>query len=211
MKRIRRVSWRWLGRKLRAQFLAGILITVPIGATILILVWIFVTIDNILQPTIHSISGYANPGLGFALTIVLINLAGAIGTNVVGRKLLRYGAFLLRRVPVARQLYAGIKQILDSFSAPGKTGFMQVVLAEFPRKGMRTIGFITNESHDKSGKKILSIFIPTAPNPTSGFLQIARESEIIRTDISVDAALKMIVSAGRVFPEEVSSKLVLED
>lgn len=210
MKRTQRVSWGWLGKKLRTQFLAGILIVVPIGATIWILVWVFTAIDNILQPVIIEILGHAIPGVGFGITIVLIYLVGVIVSNIVGRKLIRYGEFLLRRVPIVRQLYTGTKQILESFSAPGKTGFMQVVLLEFPRKGMRTIGFITNESSDKSGKKLLSIFIPTAPNPTSGYLQIAREGEIIRTDISVDDALKMIVSAGRVLPEEVSNKLSLE-
>ena len=211
MKRTRRLSWGWLVKKLRTQFLAGLLIIVPIGATVLILVWIFVAIDNILQPTISSIFGHAIPGLGFAITIVLIYLAGVIGTNVVGRKLLHYGESLLRKVPVVRQLYTGTKQILESFSAPGKTGFMQVVLVEFPRKGMKTIGFITNESSDRSGEKLVNLFIPTAPNPTSGFMQIAREDEFIRTDISVDDALKMIVSAGRMLPEEVSKKLSVED
>ena len=87
---------------------------------------------------------------------------------------------------------------------------MQVVLVEFPRKGTRTIGFITNESYDKSGERLLNIFIPTSPNPTSGFLQIMREGEIIRTNISVDDALKMVVSAGRVSLEEVSDKLSMK-
>ncbi|MCL0053084.1 DUF502 domain-containing protein, partial [Dehalococcoidales bacterium] len=168
-------------------------------------------IDNILQPVVSSILGHAIPGVGFGITMVLIYLVGVIASNVVGRKLIHYGESLLRRVPIVRQLYTGIKQILESFSAPGKTGFMQVVLVEFPRKGMRTIGFITNESSDKSGKKLLNIFIPTAPNPTSGFLQIAGEDEIIRTDISVDDALKMVVSAGRMSPEELSNQLSLED
>ncbi|MCL0057784.1 DUF502 domain-containing protein [Dehalococcoidales bacterium] len=211
MKPTQRVSWGWLGKKLRTQFLAGILIVVPVGATILILVWIFTAIDNILQPVVSSILGHAIPGVGFGITMVLIYLVGVIASNVVGRKLIHYGESLLRRVPIVRQLYTGIKQILESFSAPGKTGFMQVVLVEFPRKGMRTIGFITNESSDKSGKKLLNIFIPTAPNPTSGFLQIAGEDEIIRTDISVDDALKMVVSAGRMSPEELSNQLSLED
>ncbi len=211
MKRIQGVSWGWLGKKLRTQFLTGILVVVPIGATILILVWLFNAIDNILQPLISSMSGRVIPGVGFGVMIVLIYLAGVIASNIVGRKLLRYGESLLEKVPVVRQLYNGIKQILQSFSAPGKTGFMQVVLAEFPRKGMKTIGFITNEASDKSGKKLLSIFIPTAPNPTSGFLQIAGEDEIIRTDISVDDAVKMIVSAGRMLPKGVSNQLSLED
>ncbi len=211
MKRTWRISWGWLGKKLRAQFFTGILVVVPIGATVLILVWIFVAIDNILQPMISSLLGRQISGVGFGVTIVLIYLVGVIASNVVGRRLLRYGESWLRRVPLVRYLYTGIKQILESFSAPGKTGFMQVVLVEFPRKGMKTIGFITNESTDKSGKKLLNIFIPTAPNPTSGFLQIAGEGEVIRTDISVEDAIKMIVSAGRIVPEEISNKLSVED
>jgi len=207
MKHIQRASWGWLGKKLRAQFVTGILVVVPIGVTILIFVWIFVRLDNILQPVIRSIWGHTIPGVGFGVTIVLIYLVGVIASNIVGRKLIRYGESLLARVPVVRQLHAGIKQILESFSAPGKTGFMQVVLVEFPRKGARTIGFITNESYDKSGERLLNIFIPTSPNPTSGFLQIMREGEIIRTNISVDDALKMVVSAGRVSLEEISDKL----
>jgi len=196
-----------LGKKLRAQFVTGILVVVPIGVTIWIFVWIFVRLDNILQPVIRSIWGHTIPGVGFGVTIALIYLVGVIASNIVGRKLIRYGESLLARVPVVRQLHAGIKQILESFSAPGETGFMQVVLVEFPKKGTRTIGFITNESYDKSGERLLNIFIPTSPNPTSGFLQIMREDEIIRTNISVDDALKMVVSAGRVSLKEVSDKL----
>ncbi len=202
-----KVSWGWLGKKLRKQFLTGILLVVPIGATTLILAWIFVTIDNILQPAISSIWGRTVPGVGFGVTIVLIYLVGLIASNFMGKKLVYYGESVLARVPVVSWLYINIKQILESFSAPGKTGFIQVVLVEFPRKGIRTIGFITNESSDKSGEKLLYIFIPTAPNPTSGYLQIAREEEVIRTDISIDDALKMVISAGRVIPDEIGDKL----
>ncbi len=211
MKHTQRVSWGWLRKKLRTQFVTGILVVVPIGVTILIFVWIFVTLDNILQPVIRSIWGRTVPGVGFGVTIVLIYLAGVIASNIVGRRLIHYGESLLAKVPAARQLYAGIKQILESFSRPGKTGFMQVVLVEFPKEGMRTIGFITNESYDKSGERLLNVFIPTSPNPTSGFLEIVTEDKIIRTNISVDDALKMVVSAGRVSLKEISDKLSPKD
>ena len=211
MKHTRRVSWGWLGKKLRTQFGTGILIVVPIGVTILIFVWIFVALDNILQPVIRSIWGRTVPGVGFGVTIVLIYLAGVIASNIVGRRLIHYGESLLAKVPVVRYLYAGIKQILESFSNPGKTGFMQVVLVEFPKEGMRAIGFITNESYDKSGERLLNVFIPTSPNPTSGFLEIVTEDKIIRTNISVNDALKMVVSAGRVSLQEVSDKLSPKD
>lgn len=207
MKHIQRAFWGRLGKKLRRQFLTGILIVVPIGATILILVWIFTAIDNILQPAIRTVWGYTIPGVGFGITIVLIYLVGIIASNVGGRRLIRYGESLLAKVPVFRPVYSGIKQILESFSAPGKTGFLQVVLVEFPRKGMMTIGFVTNESSSESGEKLLNIFVPTSPNPTSGFLQIAREGEVIRINISVDDALKMVVSGGKISPKEVSDRL----
>jgi uncharacterized membrane protein len=206
MKPKRWVSWGWLGRKLRAQFLTGILVIVPIGATILILLWIFYAIDGILHPVVVRMVGRAVPGVGFAVTMVLIYLAGVIASNVAGRALIQYGESLMAKVPLVRQLYTGIKQILESFSTPGKTGLMQVVLVEFPRKGMRAIGFITNESSDESGK-LINIFIPTSPNPTSGFLQIVREEEIIRTNIPVSEAIQIVVSAGKVSPGEINEKL----
>jgi len=207
MKYISSIPWDSTWKKLRTQFLAGILVIVPIGATALILVWIFRYIDNILQPVLTSLLGRHIPGVGFGVLIVLIYLAGVIASSVLGRRIIRFGESLVRKVPLVRYLYNGIKQIVDSFSAPGETGFMQVVLAEFPRKGMRTIGFITNETVDPSGKKLLNIFIPTSPNHTSGFLQIIDESEVIRTKLSVDDALKMVVSGGRISPREVSEKL----
>jgi uncharacterized membrane protein len=196
-----------LGKKLRAQFIAGLLVVVPLGASILILIWIFNGIDNILQPIIRAILGHNIPGVGFGITVILIYLAGVVASNIVGKKLISYWESLLARVPVFRQLYKGIKQILDSFSAPRTTGFMQVVLVEFPRKGLRAVGFITNELSTPSGEKFYNVFIPTAPNPTSGFLEIVREEDMVRTKIPVNEALKMVVSAGRVSVKEASERL----
>ncbi len=207
MKDTHRGSLGWFGKKLRGQFLTGIVTVVPIGATILILIWIFTAIDNVLQPVIRPIWGHAITGVGFGVTIVLIYLIGVLASNVVGKRLIHYGESALPWIPGFRQLYNGIKQILLSFSEPRKAGFMQVVLIEFPRKDMWTLGFITSESTAKSGRTQLNIFIPGSPNPTSGFMQIVMEDEVIRTDISIEQALKMVVSAGRVSPEEITNKL----
>lgn len=196
-----------LGKRLRAQFIAGIIVVVPLGASILILIWVFNGIDNILQPIIRAVLGKNIPGVGFGATVLLIYLAGVVASNLVGKKLINYGESLLARLPVFRQLYTGTKQILESFSAPRKTGFMQVVFVEFPRKGLRAIGFVTNELPTQSGGKLYNVFIPTAPNPTSGFLEIVREEDIIRTKIPVEEALKMVVSAGRVPIKEAVDKL----
>lgn len=207
MKQAKRSPWSWLGRKLRTQFLTGLVAIIPIGVTIGVLVWVFTAIDGILKPIVEDIFGRPIPGIGFGATVLLIYLIGVIASNILGRRLLRFGESLLLRVPLVRQLYTGIKQILASFRQPGVSNQMQVVLVEFPRKGMRTIGFITNESGDKSGKKLLNIFIPTAPNPTSGFLQIAREEEVIRTNISVEEAFTLVASAGKVSPQEIETRL----
>ena len=162
-------------------------------------------------PIYTAIFGHAIPGVGFGVTVLLIFIAGIIASNVLGRRLLRYVESWLMRLPLARYLYNGIRQIMQAFAAPDKTGFMQVVLVEFPRKGTRTLGFITNETPDESGKKLLNIFIPTSPNPTSGFLQIIEEDQVIRTKLTVDEALRMVVSGGRVSPREVSDKLFTKE
>jgi uncharacterized membrane protein len=196
-----------LMRTLRNQFVEGLLVIIPLGATVLILIWLFTSIDNILQPFVRAIWGQTIPGVGFFATLVLIYLTGVITANFIGKRLLHYGEALLGKVPVVRPLYTGIKQILESFSDPNKTGFMQVVLVEFPRKGMMALAFITNEVTTAAGEKLLTVLIPTAPNPATGFLQIMKEADVIRTKMSVDDAIKMIVSAGRITPQEARDKL----
>jgi len=193
-----RISLGWLAKHLRNTFLLGILVIVPLGATVLILVWVFTQIDNILQPTIRSIWGQSFPGIGFGIVIILIYLAGIIASSFIGKKIIGFGETLLDRVPLVRQIYRGIKQVLGSYMEPRETGFMQVVFIEFPRKGVQSIGFITNEIYNKSGDQLFTVFVPTSPNPTSGFLQIVREDEITRTDITVADALRVVISAGRV-------------
>jgi len=211
MQHIKKTSRREVGKKLRAQFITGIVIIVPIGAAILILRWLFLAIDSILQPLAQSLLGYTIPGLGLGITVVLIYLAGVVATNVIGRRLIRYGESLLARVPLFRYLYTGIRQILQSFATPREGGFLQVVLVEFPKQGMRAIGFLTSESRVESGEKLLNVFIPTSPNPTSGYLEVVRERDVIRTNISVDDALKMVLSAGKVSLQEVTDRLATQN
>jgi uncharacterized membrane protein len=194
------------GRKIRNQFVAGLLVMIPLGATILILVWLFNSIDHILQPIINAVFGRHLPGVGFGVTIILIYLAGVIATNVIGHRLIKWGDSLLDKVPIFRLVYRSIRQILASFSVANNT-FMQVVMVDFPHKGMKAMAFVTNEITGQDGKKSYTILIPTAPNPTTGFMQIVKEEDITHTKISVDEAIKMIVSAGKVMPEEVCTKL----
>lgn len=207
MKHLHWVTWGWLGRKLRGQFFTGIIVVIPAFVTVWVLVWIFTNVDSYLEPVIKPILGRSIPGVGFGLTIVLVYLVGVIASNVLGKRLIYYAESLVTRLPLVRPLYTGVKQLMDSFSSRGKTGFIQAVLVEFPRKGVWTMGFITKESPAQSGETQLNIFVPTVPNPLGGFLLIVREDEVIRTDVPVDEALKMIISAGGVSPQEVSDRL----
>jgi len=199
--------WHRFMKKFRAIVIAGLAVTVPIGLTIWIFIWLFESIDAILQPVIKLIFGNEILGVGFGVTVVLVLIVGAIATNVIGKRIVRWGESLLSRVPLTRVLYVGIKQIVQSFTEPNKTGFMQVVLIEFPAKGMKTIAFVTNEEQDKSGRKFYNVFIPTAFNPTGGFLEIVREEDMVRTNLSVEDALKMAVSGGRLSPQGLGDSL----
>ncbi len=207
MKHKSRLFLARLSKGLGAKFGIGLITIVPFAATVWIIYWIFVNVDNILQPLIEPIFGRTITGLGFGITIGLILLFGFIASNVIGKRLIQYAESAIPWMPIVHQLYSGIKQILESFSASRDTSRMQPVLTEFPRKGMRVIGFITNELRHESGKKLLTVFIPTSPNPTSGFLQIVEENEVVRTDISLEDALKMVVSAGKVASDEVIAQL----
>ena len=199
-----RSKWGLLTKKISRDFLAGILVIVPLAATLLILKWLFDTVDGILDPVIEAILGRQIPGVGFGIIIVLIYLTGLIASNFIGRKVIQRGEDLLEDVPMVREIYGTFKQILESIMLPHKGGFREVVLVEFPRPGMKTIGFVTNRIKDTAGRKLVNVYIPTTPNPTSGYLEILPEEDVIITDIPVDEAIKMVVSGGMVCPEVIA-------
>jgi uncharacterized membrane protein len=198
--------WGW-GKKIRGQFMAGLIVVVPVAASVLILIWVFNGIDDILQPIIRKIAGHDIRGVGFGVTIVLIYLVGVVTRNFIGKRLEKFGNSVMMRVPVFRIFYSGIRQIMQTFAAPDKASFLQVVLVEFPRKEMWTIGFVTKEIINESGEKYLNILIPTSPTPWSGFFQVLKEKDVVRTDISVEDAVKMIVSGGMTTPENFTKSL----
>jgi len=197
----------WMMRKIRAHFMAGLIVVVPVAASVLILIWVFTGIDNILQPIIRRIAGDEIPGVGFGVTIVLIYLVGVVTRNFIGKKMMQYGNSVMMRVPVFRGLYSGIRQIMQTVATPDKASFMQVVLVEFPRKEMWTLGFVTKEITNESGEKFLNILIPTSPTPWSGFFQVLKEKDVVRTDMSVEDAVKMIVSGGMTTPDSFKKNL----
>ena len=194
---------KWLLRQLRTHFLTGLVIIIPLAITVLVLVWLFDSVDNILQPIIVAIAGHRIRGVGFAVLLVIIYIVGLITSNLVGKKAYSYlEQFFFYRIPVVKQLYQGVKQVLQSFSSSDAMKFLQVVLVQFPRKGIWSVGLVTNKVKDESGKIILHVFIPHSPNPITGFVLMMKEEEIIYTKMSVEEAFKLVVSAGRYTPDE---------
>ena len=191
---------------LRRYFLAGLLIVVPIAATILILKWLFGYIDGILGPADEVIFGRHIPGFGFAVIIIVIFLAGLFAANVIGKRAIKYGESMLKVVPIAREIYGTAKQVMESLLLTQTGGFKEVVLVEFPRAGMTTVGFVTNRVKDKAGKEFVAIYIPTTPNPTSGYLEIIPSEDAIHTDMSVEEAVKMVISGGMVSPKRIEMR-----
>ncbi len=196
----------WVAGRVRRYFLAGILIIVPLAATLLIMKWLFDAIDGILEPAVEAIFGRPIAGIGFVAIIVLIFLAGLFASNVIGKKVIQRGESLLEDLPMIREIYVTLKQILQSVILPHKGGFREVVLVEFPRPGMKTIGFVTNRIKDMEGKKLVNVYIPTTPNPTSGYLEIIPEEDVVKIDMSIDDALKMVLSGGMVSPEIIDKR-----
>ncbi|HEX79340.1 MAG TPA: DUF502 domain-containing protein [Dehalococcoidia bacterium] len=196
----------WLLRVFRRNFLAGILIMVPLAIAVWLLWWLFSSVDNLLQPIIEAIFGREIPGLGFAIFLVLTYIIGVIASNYIGKKAIRSAESLLTRVPVFRQIYIGAKQVVEGLSGAGinKAAFREVVFVEFPRDGMTTLAFITNEVINKSGKKLYAIYIPTAPVPSSGYFEMVTEEKITHTDIPVDEGIKMVISSGMILPDKVT-------
>ena len=190
--------------RLRKYILSGLLVVVPIGVSILVLAWLFTTIDNILQPVIHRITGQTITGLGFGITLVLVIILGIIASNFIGHRVIKLGESQLAKIPIFRQVYTGAKQVMESLSGTGsfnKAAFREVVLVEFPTNGMTHIAFITNEFTAADGQKLYAVYLPSTPLPWSGFSGIVTEEMMVRTQISVDEALKMVISGVMIAPQ----------
>ncbi len=204
MKKTGETFSHWIIRGLGRNFLAGVLVVIPLSVAILILYWIFSNVDNIVQPVIEAIFGWKIPGLGFATFLVLIYILGIIASNYLGKRVIRFFESLFAKVPVFRQIYIGAKQVIEGLSGAGinKVAFREVVFVEFPREGMTTLAFVTNEITDKSGEKFYAIYIPTPPMPTGGYFEMVSEDKITHTDISIDEGIKTVISCGIILPNE---------
>jgi uncharacterized membrane protein len=201
----------WLVRNLRNNFLSGLLVVIPLALTIFVLVWLFITLDNILQPVVTFIGVRIDPdfkeirGLGIIAAIVLLYVAGLITNNFLGKSLFKIIENVIGRIPVLKQLYNSIKQVIEGITGKGinKDAFREVVFVDFPRKGMATPAFVTNIIKDESGNKLYTIFVPTSPTPWTGYTQIVEEEELTHTNLSIDECLKMVISVGVILPDSI--------
>ena len=203
-----------LGARLRTYFFAGILITAPVSLTIY-LAWLFIRfVDEQVFSVIpqeynpETYLPFSIPGIGLLLALVFLTLIGALTAGIIGRALNHLFEGILNRLPVIRSLYGAIKQIMETVLANKSSAFRECVLIEYPRRGMWTLGFITGttkgEVQEKTAgataEEVINVFVPTTPNPTSGFLLFVPAQDIIRLKMPIEDGLKLVVSGGIVTP-----------
>lgn len=203
------MSWNKMSQ-LRQYLIAGLLVWLPILVTVLIIKFLIDLMDTTLlllpgavQP--ETLLGFNIPGLGVLLSAVVLLSTGMVVTNFMGRNMVSLWERLLMRIPLVRPIYSAAKQLSETlFSGSGKS-FRKVVLVEYPRPGLWTLAFLTGDGVDevieKTGRDLVNIFVPTTPNPTSGFFLMAPAKDLIELSMSVDAGIKLILSAGAVGPD----------
>lgn len=203
------------GEILRRYFVAGILVFAPIGITIWATAWIIQRLDNLLLPQLLQLllPGLEEPPripfVGALFTLLVIILMGVIARHFFGGEIVRAWERLLSRVPVARNIYGGVKQLMEAiFRGDPGSRFRRVVLVEYPRKGIYALAFTTGPARgpvkDVGGRRMINCFLPTTPNPTSGFYLLVPDDEVTDVDLTVEEAFKLVMSAGLVTPETIA-------
>lgn len=202
--------------RIKNVFLAGLAVTVPIGLTIYILFFLIDLMDGLLRviPTaLHpeTLLGVRIPGLGAIATVALIFLAGLVTTSYAGARFFRLAETLVERIPLVRGIYVAIKQIVQTMVSKEGQSFKRVVLVEFPRQGLYTVAFVTGQTsgelREKTGGRCINIFVPTTPNPTSGYYMIVPEDRVTDLEMSVEEAFKLVISGGMLSPSENNKQL----
>lgn len=194
---------------MKRYLIAGLLVWIPLGVTVIVIKFLVELMDKTLnwlpakyQP--EALLGFYIPGLGIVLAVIIVLGTGMIVANLFGRKLVAIWESMLKRIPLVRTIYTGVKQIMETVFSSGQS-FRKVLLIQYPRKGLWTLAFQSGttrgEAQAKTGSEIINVFIPTTPNPTSGFFIMVPKEDVIELDMSVDDGLKMIISAGVVVPE----------
>ena len=196
---------------LRKWLFTGLLVIVPGVITIAVLNWIVGTLDQTLQilPLAwhpDKVLGFPIPGFGVLLTLLILLVVGATASNFAGRKLVQWGDRLVSRIPVVRSIYSSVKQVSDTLFSESGNAFRTAVLVQWPREGVWTVAFITGTPGGEVAAylrdEFVSVYVPSTPNPTGGYFVMVRKSDCVELDMSVDAALKYIISMGVVAPSD---------
>lgn len=195
---------------IRTSIISGLLVWIPIIATVIVIKFLLdllskslLLLPTPLQPDV--LFGFHIPGVGVVLTILVIFLTGVFAANFLGRRLMSIGDAIVARIPLVRSVYTGVKKVTETMLAPGGQSFRKVLLVEYPKEGVWSIAFQTGEGSKEvdqalNDETMVTYFIPTTPNPTSGFLMMAPRERVIELDMSVDQALKFVISLGVVQP-----------
>lgn len=198
-----------LNTALRRYFLSGILVIVPLIITFMVLRFLFEGVDGLLSPIIAKLIHHHIPGLGLAATILLIFIAGILTANVVGSRLFKVWEIFFVKTPLIRTIYGSSKKLIEAVTTTGKHSFKHVVLVEFPRRGIYSLGFLTNELKTKLENKeeeLIVVFIPSTPTPFSGWTLLFKPEEVIPLDIKVEEGIKFFVSGGIASPDMLTQK-----
>lgn len=199
------------GSHIRRYFITGLLIWVPLVIT----VWVLSVLVGIMDQTLpllppglrtESVLGVHIPGMGVVLTLLIVFVTGVLAANILGQRLVRFWEGVLARIPVVNSIYTGVKQVSDTLLAPGGQAFRKAVLVQWPVEGMWTIAFLTGTPGGDVANHLkgdyLSIYVPTTPNPTGGYFVMVPRSAVIELDMTVDDALKYIISMGVAAPND---------
>jgi len=190
--------------KMRRYFITGLLVVLPVLITFYVMVAILSFLDNILGKYITSLVGFRIPGLGILIFALLILLAGMFAVNFLGKRILPFIEKLFVKIPLVHKIYPATKQMTQFLLSDKRESFKKVVLIEYPRKGLYSIAFVTNdgmkEVQEKVRSPLLNIFIPSSPGPLTGYFLLVPENEVKYLDISIEQGLRLIVSGGVVNP-----------
>ena len=192
----------------RRYFLTGLLVLAPTVVTGWLVYKIFITIDNIIEPFQRKFPLIDIPGIGFIIVLLLIVITGFLASNLIGRRFIAAAERLLRRLPIIRRIYTASKELSEVFFTDKKTAFQRVVLIRYPHHDSFAIAFVTNEKvgtvSDVVEEELISVFIPTTPNPTSGFMLMIPFRDTFPLPINVEEAMKMVISGGAFAPQLLS-------
>lgn len=197
-------------RGIRRYLVTGLIIWLPLVVTVLVVRFLIGLMDRtlVLIPPAYrpeELLGFAIPGLGLVLTLLVLFVSGVLGANLFGRRIVGLWESILNRIPLIRSVYSGAKQVAETVLSDGDTSFKRVFLIEYPRKGVWSLCFQTStelaEIQHKTAAQVICVFVPTTPNPTSGFILMVPRADLVALDMSVDEGLKMIISLGVVVPK----------